>query len=110
MSGPVKLQKRFTMPLNMGLHLRPAGLFVQTANLFKSRIEVMKGAEHTANGKSILSFLTLEAANGSEVLVTTEGPDAKQAMGALERLFEHWKKDPGEQCGICKGDVPFRPF
>ncbi|MCX5787069.1 MAG: HPr family phosphocarrier protein [Elusimicrobia bacterium] len=110
MSGPVRIQKTFTMALNQGLHLRPAGFFVQTANLFKSRIEVSKGADKTANGKSILSFLTLEAATGSQVTVTTEGPDAKQAMGALERLFEHWRKDATEECPVCKGEEPFRPF
>ena len=110
MSGPDKVQKTFTMYLKLGLHLRPAGFFVQTANLFKSKIAVSKGEEHIANGKSILSFLTLEAASGCRLDVTAEGPDAKQAMGAFERLFEHWRKDAKEECPVCTGQEPFRSF
>ena len=69
----------------VGLHARPAALFVQTANKFKSAITVKNGAA-TANAKSILNVLTLGAGNGSIITVIAEGEDAEQALKALKEL------------------------
>lgn len=69
----------------VGLHARPAALFVQTANKFKSKITVMNGAA-TANAKSILNVLTLGAVNGAIITVVAEGEDAEQALNALKEL------------------------
>ena len=69
----------------VGLHARPAALFVQTANKFKSTITVKNGAV-TANAKSILRVLTLGAGNGAVITVIAEGEDAEQALNALKEL------------------------
>ncbi len=69
----------------VGLHARPAALFVQTASRFKSTITVKKG-DASANAKSILHVLTLGAGNGSVITVFAEGEDADQALKALEEL------------------------
>jgi phosphotransferase system HPr (HPr) family protein len=69
----------------VGLHARPAALFVQTANKFKSTITVKNGSA-TANAKSILHVLTLGAGNGVTITVVAEGEDAEQALKALEEL------------------------
>jgi phosphocarrier protein HPr len=69
----------------VGLHARPAALFVQTAAGFKSDITVRKG-EARANAKSILHILALGVGEGSEVTVTAEGADAEGALKALEEL------------------------
>jgi phosphocarrier protein HPr len=71
----------------VGLHARPASQFVQTAAKFASDIEVTHG-EITANAKSILAVLTLGANQGAEITVKAEGPDAEQALGALEELVK----------------------
>jgi phosphocarrier protein HPr len=69
----------------VGLHARPAALFVQTANRFKSTITVMQG-ETSANAKSILNILTLGVGSGSVVTVVAEGEDADEALKALKEL------------------------
>jgi len=68
-----------------GLHARPAALFVQTANKYKSIIKVQHG-EREANAKSIMGILTLGASQGAVVTVRAEGEDAAQALDGLREL------------------------
>lgn len=70
----------------VGLHARPASMFVQTAAKFSADIEVTHG-ETTANAKSILAVLTLGASKGAEILIKAEGDDADEALKALEKLI-----------------------
>jgi phosphotransferase system HPr (HPr) family protein len=69
----------------VGLHARPASVFVQTAAKFSSEIEVSYG-EKTVNAKSILAVLTLGAHKDAEIVVKAEGDDAEDALKALEEL------------------------
>jgi phosphotransferase system HPr (HPr) family protein len=74
----------------VGLHARPAALFVQTAAKFSSKIKVKN---LTANGnfvdaKSIIMVLTLGVMKDHEVVVQTDGPDADSALEALKTLIE----------------------
>jgi phosphotransferase system HPr (HPr) family protein len=69
----------------VGLHARPAALFVQTAKKFQSDIVVRKG-EREANAKSILSILTLGANQGSELTIEAVGDDEGEAVKALQAL------------------------
>jgi len=69
----------------VGLHARPAAMFVQTAAKFSSDIEVTHG-ETTANAKSILGILTLGAHKDAEITIKAEGEDAEKALEALEQL------------------------
>lgn len=69
----------------VGLHARPASMFVQTAAKFSSDIKVTHG-ETTVNAKSILAVLTLGAHKGAEITVNAEGDDATEALTALEAL------------------------
>lgn len=74
-----------TLIHEVGLHARPAALFVQTAAQFSSDIEVTHG-ETTANAKSILGVLTLGAHKDAEITIKAEGEDADEALKALENL------------------------
>jgi phosphocarrier protein HPr len=69
----------------VGLHARPAALFVQTAGRFKSAITVWNGKKR-ANAKSMLNVLTLGVLSGMTIRVTAEGEDAEQALQALAEL------------------------
>ena len=69
----------------VGLHARPASMFVQTAAKFSSDIDVTHG-ETTANAKSILGVLTLGAHKDAEIVIKAEGEDAEDALKALEQL------------------------
>ena len=68
-----------------GLHARPVNLFVQLANQFESTIEVIKD-EQRVDGKSILSILTLAAAQGTKLSIEATGQDAEAALEALADL------------------------
>lgn len=69
----------------IGLHARPASLFVQTAGMFKSDI-TLHHRDASANAKSILHVLSLGVSEGSEITIRAEGEDAAQALKALEDL------------------------
>jgi len=71
----------------VGLHARPAALFVQTAQQFKSTMLAAKD-DREANAKSILSVLALGAGQGSVVTVRAEGEDEREAVEALKELVE----------------------
>ncbi len=75
----------FVINNKVGLHARPAALFVQTAGRFKSAITVWNGKRH-ANAKSMLNVLTLGVLSGMTIRVTAEGEDAEQALQALAEL------------------------
>ena len=70
----------------LGVHARPAALFVKTAHKFASHITVEKDGEEV-NGKSIMGLMMLAAGQGSKLLITAEGPDAETAVRELEALF-----------------------
>ena len=81
-----------TIPVrhSVGLHARPASIFVQTAAKFSAKIKVRN---LTANGnfvdaKSIIMVLTLGVMKDHEVVIQTEGADADAALSALSALIE----------------------
>ncbi len=77
-----------TIHHKVGLHARPAALFVQAAKPFQSNIKVTHG-EKQANAKSILSVLALGAEQGAVITIRAEGEDASQALAALQALVEN---------------------
>ncbi len=78
-----KIEKTIIIKCKQGLHARPAAVFVQIANKYKSSVSVRKGADEV-NGKSIMGMLMLGADCGSEVLMTVEGVDAEVMFAELE--------------------------
>ena len=77
----------FTIKNKVGLHARPAAIFVKEAAKYKSTITVIHG-ETQANAKSILKVLTLGASSGAKITVKAEGEDAEAALQALYALNE----------------------
>jgi phosphocarrier protein HPr len=69
----------------LGIHARPAAMFVKVANRFSCNIFVEKDGE-TVNGKSIMGIMMLAAGPGSKLKVRAEGQDASQALTELEML------------------------
>ena len=67
----------------VGLHARPAAQFVKTATGFKSDIRVQHKGK-SANAKSILEVLTLDAGKDAALTISAEGPDAEEALDVLE--------------------------
>jgi phosphocarrier protein HPr len=76
-----------TIRAKVGLHARPAALFVQTAKQYQSDIRVRNDTRE-ANAKSILSVLGLGAGQDSVITLRAEGEDADLALQALQDLVE----------------------
>ena len=70
----------------LGLHARPAAMFVRVANRFSSDILVEKDGEEI-NGKSIMGLMLLAAGCGSRLKVTASGSDAADMVKAIEELI-----------------------
>jgi phosphocarrier protein HPr len=70
-----------------GLHARPAAEIVKLAAKYASDITVIRD-ELEVNGKSIMGVMMLAAECGSTLQLKAEGPDAAEALDALERLIE----------------------
>jgi len=71
----------------LGLHARPAMVFVDEASKVKSDVTV-HGNGQAVDGKSIMQMMMLAATQGVELKITAEGEDAEQAVDALSRLIE----------------------
>lgn len=81
------LTKELTISNKLGIHARPAALFVKTANRFACEIFVEKDGEKI-NGKSIMGLMMLAAGPGSKVTLHVRGADAAQAIAELEALVQ----------------------
>jgi phosphocarrier protein HPr len=68
-----------------GLHARATAKFVQCCEKFDAVINVSRDGE-TVGGSSIMGILTLGAGQGSTIAVSAEGPQAIEALDALEAL------------------------
>ena len=71
----------------LGVHARPAAMFVKVANRFDSEIMVEKDGE-TVNGKSIMGLMMLAAGPGSKLRVRAAGADALQVVNEIEALLK----------------------
>jgi phosphocarrier protein len=69
----------------LGLHLRAAAALVKVAEGFKSDVTLYRDGM-SANGKSIIALVTLAAAKGTRIRIIAEGPDAQEAVSAVEAL------------------------
>ena len=87
MSDGASVEREFTVRSELGLHARPAGLFVATAGRFRSEVQVGRG-EEWVSGRSVLSILSLAAAKGTRLRIRAVGPDAELAVETLGRLLE----------------------
>ncbi|HDI00325.1 MAG: phosphocarrier protein HPr [Candidatus Latescibacterota bacterium] len=80
-------ERTVTIRNKLGLHVRPASLFVERASKFKSDIYIIKDGERV-NGKSIMGVLSLAAEQGSDLTIRAEGEDCEEAVEALSELVE----------------------
>src|SRR3954470_20362947 len=81
-----KVEKEIPIINRLGLHARPAAMFVRIASRYRSEIWVSKEGEEV-NGKSIMGLMMLAAGQGSKLRVRCEGPDASKSMEELEGLI-----------------------
>ena len=71
---------------SVGLHARPAAMFVQEASKYRSSVTVELLGK-TADAKSIIQVLKLGAKGGQEVLIRADGEDETEAVASLMSLL-----------------------
>lgn len=90
-----KASARIKITNKLGMHARPAMLFVETASKFGSTVQVRRADndEHV-DGKSIMQLMMLAATCGTEIEVIAEGDDAHDAVNELVNLItSHFMED-----------------
>ena len=78
--------KDYTINNKLGLHARPASLFVKTTGRFQSSVKVRKG-DQEIDGKSIMGLLMLAAGPGTILKISADGADEQGVLQALDDLF-----------------------
>jgi len=79
-------EKTYVVNNRLGLHARPASLFVKTTGRFQCSIKVSKGSQEV-DGKSIMGLLMLAAGPGSELKIVADGMEEDDLFLALDELF-----------------------
>ena len=73
----------------LGLHARPAMLFVETASKYSAEISVCRADDsQSVDGKSIMQMMMLAATAGTEIRITAHGDDAQEAISDLIALVK----------------------
>ena len=77
-----KIEKEITIINRLGLHARPAAMFVRIASRYRSEIWVEKEGEQI-NGKSIMGLMMLAAGQGSKLHDSLRGTGCRQGDGRV---------------------------
>lgn len=78
-------QETVTIENKTGIHARPASIFVQTANKFKSKVQIQAKGK-TVDAKSILMIMSMGLVKGTEMTIIADGEDEADAVKALKDL------------------------
>lgn len=79
-------ERRVRVETTVGLHARPAALFVQAATRTPLDVTVAKPGKDPVNAKSILSVIGLDAQHGDEIVITADGEGADALLDELAGL------------------------
>ncbi len=96
-------ERRITIASKVGLHARPAALFVKAAAAQPVKVTVRKEDKAPVEAASILGIMTLGAEFGDEVILEAEGDGAEEVLDTLAALLatdldaEDATPDPGRQ-------------
>jgi phosphocarrier protein HPr len=71
---------------SVGLHARPAAIFVQAATAQPVKVTVCKPGGKPVDARSILSVLALDARGGDEIVLAADGDGAEEALDVLVAL------------------------
>lgn len=82
------LERETTIKNKLGLHARAASKFIELSQRFAASVEVVKGSQ-TANGKSIMSMMMLQATKGTSVIIRANGEDESEALEAILQLIDN---------------------
>ena len=79
-------ERRVAVGSKVGLHARPAAMFVQAAAKQPVKVTIAKVGGDPVDARSIMSVLALDARGGDEIVLVAEGDGADQALDELAAL------------------------
>ncbi|MSU27203.1 MAG: phosphocarrier protein HPr [Pedosphaera sp.] len=85
--GDTVITRELLVSNKVGIHARPAAMFVKIASRYACDIFLEKDGEKI-NGKSIMGLLMLAAGPGSKLTLQVSGKDAAMAVAEIEDLFQ----------------------
>ena len=80
------VSEKLTIINKLGLHMRPAGTFVQTMAGYQSDVRVVCNGR-SIDGKSIMQVMTACIKQGTEIEVQCSGPDEREMLAAAAELI-----------------------
>ncbi|WP_413211757.1 phosphocarrier protein HPr [Lactobacillus iners] len=80
-------KREFKVIAETGIHARPATLLVQAASKFSSDINLEYSGK-SVNLKSIMGVMSLGVGQGSEISISAEGDDEKEAIDAIADIMK----------------------
>jgi phosphocarrier protein HPr len=80
-------ERTVTIASSVGLHARPAALFVQAATATGLPVTINRPDEEPVDARSILGVMALGAKHGETVVLTAEGDGADAALDDLVALL-----------------------
>jgi phosphocarrier protein HPr len=86
------MRKEVKIVNKLGLHARPAALFVRCVIRFKSTITIWKG-EEKFSAASLLEVLTANLDCGAHVVIEAVGPNEQEALNKLEALLLRFRDE-----------------
>jgi len=83
-----------SVPNRLGLHARPAMIFVEAASKLESNVTVRRCDQgDPVDGKSIMQMMMLAATRGTELEIAATGVDAEEAVKSLVKLVKSGFQD-----------------
>ncbi|MPV37842.1 HPr family phosphocarrier protein [Georgenia subflava] len=80
-------QRSAVIASKVGLHARPAALFVKAVSASGIPVSISKGDGDPVDAASILAVMTLGAEQGDEVTLTADGDGAEKVLDELAELL-----------------------
>lgn len=81
------ITRDFIISNQMGLHMRPANVFVSAMTKYQSDVTIIFNNQ-SINGKSIMNIMAACIKNGAQIVVQCDGPDEVEMMDEVEELIE----------------------
>jgi len=81
------MQRTVTVASRVGLHARPAAVFVKATSAASLPVTIAKAGKEPVSARSILAVLGLDVRGGEDVVLETEGDGAETILDKLAELL-----------------------
>ncbi|HET7475384.1 MAG TPA: HPr family phosphocarrier protein [Dermatophilaceae bacterium] len=80
-------ERTVSIASSVGLHARPAAMFVQAASATGVPVTIGRPGEDPVDARSILGVMALGAKHGEDVVLAADGDGADEALDGLVALL-----------------------